>query len=90
MFAYMQCDWLTCYHASTTALAIKDRVLVYTCDPAVWGAKPHDLAAIAAWHMGMFAEANKHGREALALDPENERLQRNVEHYATKDELIAS
>ena len=56
---YTQKRWPDSYAAAMRALAIKDRDLVYTCDPAVWGAQPHDLAAIAAWHMGMKEVAAK-------------------------------
>ena len=48
LLAYKQKKWPESYAAAMRALAVKDRDLVYTCDPAVWGPQPHDLAAIAA------------------------------------------
>jgi len=43
---------------------------------------PHDLAAIACHHLGAHREAARYGAEALALDPENDRLKNNLTFYA--------
>ena len=77
--AYRQHQWAECYGAATSALAITDKELVYTVDPEVWGAKPHDLAAIAAYHLGLKDAAILHAENALKYDPENERLKSNLE-----------
>jgi hypothetical protein len=61
-----------------SALAIEHRELVYTVDPEVWGAMPHDYASIAAWHLGLKEEALRHGRIALDKEPGNERFVANV------------
>lgn len=80
--------WEECYSAATTALKIKDRQHVYTCDPEVWGALPHDYASIAAWNLGLLELAKKHAEGAVELDPTNERLVNNLqlikERLATK------
>lgn len=70
-----------------TALDIKNRELVYTVDPSVWGALPHDLAALAAWHLGLRDEAVKHGGAALAIEPTNPRLLQNFGYYSSKTEM---
>jgi tetratricopeptide (TPR) repeat protein len=75
---YRMARWLESYTCALRALAIKDRELVYTVDPAVWGAQPYDLAAIAAWNMGMKDLAAEHGAKAVELEPENERLKENL------------
>jgi hypothetical protein len=72
----MQHRWQECYGAAMRALSVRDRELVYTVDPAVWGAHPHDLAAISAWNLGMRDIAAEQGRLALDLEPENDRLKR--------------
>lgn len=77
--AYRQHQWAECYGAATSALAITNKELVYTVDPEVWGAKPHDLAAIAAYHLGLKDAAVLHAENALAHDPENERLKSNLD-----------
>lgn len=77
--AYRQHQWAECYGAAMSALAITDKELVYTVDPEVWGAKPHDLAAIAAYHLGLKDAAILHAENALKYDPENDRLKSNLE-----------
>lgn len=62
-----------------SALAITNREWVYTVDPEVWGALPHDYASIAAWHLGMHDEAKKHITIACDLAPDDERLKANKE-----------
>ena len=66
------------------ALAIKNREFVYTVDPAVWGAHPHDLAALAAWNLGMKEVAIEQGQIACDLDPNDQRLRENLLWYTGK------
>lgn len=75
---YTQARWQECYGAALRALAIKNREFVYTVDPAVWGAHPHDLVAIAAWNLGMKDVAAEHGQIAVDLDPNDNRLKENL------------
>jgi glycosyltransferase involved in cell wall biosynthesis len=81
MSYYRKSMWKECHHAATMALEIKSKELVYTCDPEVWGSKPHDLAAISAYNLGLRDEAIRHGAEAVKLSPDDERLARNLEYY---------
>jgi len=78
---YRQSRWPDCYAAAMRALAIKDKNLVYTCDPEVWGYQAHDWAAISAWHMGLHDVAREQGRMALDLAPDDARLNRNLRYY---------
>lgn len=80
--------WAECYGAAKSALAITDKQLVYTCDPEVWGAKPHDLCALAAWHLGLKEEAIEQGRVAVSMSDEP-RLKKNLEWYEGKEALAA-
>lgn len=82
MLYYRQHRWPDCYAASMRALEIKDKQLVYTCDPAVWGHWAHDLASISAWHMGMKEVALEQGKLALMHSPEDARLQANLAFMA--------
>lgn len=70
--------WAECYGAALSALAIKDRELVYTVDPEVWGAKPHDYASIAAWNLGMKDAAIEQCELALQHAPDDARLIENL------------
>jgi hypothetical protein len=80
---YRQQRWSESYAFALRALAIPDeaRELVYTVDPEVWGAKPYDYAAIAAWNLGLKSEARHYGRVALEKDPTDPRLKQNVAYY---------
>jgi hypothetical protein len=55
--------------------------LVYTVDPLVWGAKPWDFAAIAAFNLKMHDRSIELGEKAAELDPLDLRLQTNVKFY---------
>jgi glycosyltransferase involved in cell wall biosynthesis len=81
-FYYRREDWISCYAAAQRALNIKDRNYDYTVDPAAWGADAHDLAALSAYHIGMRFEATRQGKAALDLEPDNERLKRNLAYYS--------
>lgn len=82
MLYYRQGRWPDCYAAAMRALEIKDKQLVYTCDPAVWGHWAHDLASISAWNMGMKEVAMEQGRLALEHSPDDARLQANAAFMA--------
>ena len=76
-------QWQLSYNCATRALTIEDKALVYTMDPSVWGAKPHDLLALAAHNIGLRGEAAKHGALAVELAPSDPRLKSNLEFYSS-------
>ena len=78
LLMYRQSRWPESYAAAMRALAIRDRELVYTCDPEVWGAQPHDLASIAAWHLGLREIAIEQARLAVEKSPDDLRLRANL------------
>jgi hypothetical protein len=80
MLMYRQSRWEECYAFATRALRVTDRDLVYTCDPAVWGAQPHDLASISAWWLGLKDVALTQAKIAHELEPHDVRLKANVEY----------
>jgi len=77
MLTYRHGMWAESYAAAKSALQIKDKQLVYTMDPSVWGEKPWDLASIAAWNLGLRDEAIHHLDEAIKLAPDDARLLSN-------------
>lgn len=77
MFCYRRSLWVECYAAAKSALEIKDKALVYTMNPEVWGAQPWDLASIAAWNLGLKDEARQLLEEAIKLAPNDQRLLNN-------------
>ena len=84
MLMYRQNRWEECFAYATRALRITDRAMVYTCDPAVWGSQPYDLASIGAWNLGLIDLAIQHGEKAVELEPDNERLLGNLEWFTGK------
>lgn len=79
-------QWPECYAAAMRALSINKRELVYTADPASWGYLPHDLAAIAAWRLGLKDMALRQGQIAVEMEPNDERLQDNLLWYKGEKE----
>ena len=63
------------------ALEIRERSQTYINEAESWGAKPYDLAAVAAYYLGDLAKAEYYGRAALALAPEDSRLKSNLVYY---------
>jgi glycosyltransferase involved in cell wall biosynthesis len=79
--AYKRKDWQECYESAKQALTIKDKTLVYTMNPEVWTAQPHDYLAISAFYLGNKDEAITHGKIALEFEPDNTRLKENLNYY---------
>ncbi|MGM9619537.1 MAG: glycosyltransferase [Oscillospiraceae bacterium] len=76
---YEQKRWKSCLAAAETALGVQTRDESYLTEPEAWGAKPWDLAGIAAWNIGEKDKALYYAREAAKLEPGDERLRKNVE-----------
>lgn len=81
MCHYARKEWQQCLECAEQALTIKDKQLVYTMDPSVWGAKPHDLLAISAYHLNDKNKAIEQGTIAVELEPQDIRLQNNLKFY---------
>jgi len=86
---YRMSRWPESFGGAMTCLAITNREKCYTVDPSVWGAAPHDFAAVAAWNMGMRDIAIEQARRAIELAPEDMRLRRNLELMMPKKEDAA-
>lgn len=78
MLTYRQQRWEETFAFSMRALKIKDKQLVYTCDPAVWGHWAHDLASISAWRLGLKDIAIEQARLACEKSPDDKRLALNL------------
>lgn len=77
-------EWEECLLWAKRALEVSERPLSYMTEAEAWGPVAHDLAAVAAYNLGLFREADWHGMEALKLDPYDQRLVRNVGFYREK------
>lgn len=74
-------DWPAVYASCLKAFRVTQKPLDYLCEADAWGWLPHDLMAVAAYHLGEFDVAWEHGVEAVALNPNDERLQGNLRWY---------
>lgn len=82
--AYFAQDWHCCYYASTKCLSIVNPSKSYMYDSACWGSEPYDLAALAAYNLGYDKQAVIYGQQAVNLNPNDERLQGNLQYYLEK------
>jgi glycosyltransferase involved in cell wall biosynthesis len=80
-YLYENQTWDKCYKIALEALDIKEKPLDYLCEDFAWGALPSDLAAIAAYNLGMYKEALIYGKVAASYEPDNERLTNNLNYY---------
>ncbi len=76
---YDKRDHLGCYYAMTRALQVKDRTTTYICEPEAWGSRPADLAGVSAYWIGLKTEALELMKQALELNPTDERLVKNIQ-----------
>ena len=81
MFAAKRGEWSGSLFFAQKALGITERGRSYINEPESWGARAYDLAALAAYYLGLYASALAYGRQALAQEPENTRLQENLGFY---------
>jgi len=77
-YYYGQNNWGECYKNATKALEITNHPMDYTCNEDSWGWLPHDLASIAAWHLGLRQESLEHAQKAVDINPSDERLKNNL------------
>lgn len=80
---YERNDWPSCYSAAKRALTIQEKPLEYICDANAWGSAPYDMAAISSYRLGLYDEAVYFAGKALEYEPENSRLQKNLEFCIT-------
>ena len=77
---YGRQQWRQCLEAAESALEIKEKPLEYLCEAESWGAAPWDYAAIAAYNLGEYEKAAEYARNAVEIEPDNERLRSNVQY----------
>lgn len=82
--AYLRNDWLTVFYAASEALKITEKSNVYINMGYSWDHTPDDLKAIACYWLGMYNIALVHAERALSMEPDNKRLQRNLDFIKKK------
>ncbi len=78
LLLYTQEEWDGVLYFTQKALNIRERPHTYICEARAWGALPYDLRCQAYYHTGRPQLALESARAALALEPQDERLQGNV------------
>lgn len=79
LLLYQLRQWDGVLYFTECALAITHRPHTYICEAEAWGSLPHDLRAIALYHTQRYPQALEQARLALDLEPDNQRLQGNLE-----------
>lgn len=74
-------NWPGCLFYAEEACKILERPTDYLTEPQAWGSGPYDLAAVAAYNLGIYDHALYRGEQAVDQDPDNERLKDNLEFY---------
>jgi tetratricopeptide (TPR) repeat protein len=83
-FYYEQKRWKECNYSSKVAFGITEKTTGFMSESWAWGHMAADLIAVSAWQLENWEEANKFGKIALKLSPEDERLQQNLQFYRSK------
>ena len=74
---YTEETWDGVLYFTGCALAITRRPESYISEAAAWGSLPYDLRTMAYYHTGRIQKALAASESALALEPDNPRLQAN-------------
>lgn len=77
-YLYRTKDWQGCLAAAQSGMQIKDKQLVYTCDPRVWEEPLYDVASIAAWYLGDKKLALAYCETAAKMAPSDTRIDANL------------
>lgn len=78
---YEEGNWGGCWWACTEAMAITEKPLDYLCEAYAWGHTSYDLAALSAYHLGMYDKAVELGMVAVKMAPKDDRLANNWLFY---------
>lgn len=76
-----QKDWAQAYIAARRCLGITEKRTGFTQDPRAWDHNIYDIAALAAYNMGLYKESVRLGEEAVKMNPDDQRLKSNLEFY---------
>jgi glycosyltransferase involved in cell wall biosynthesis len=80
-FFHAERNWCDLFWACMSGLEKTRRTGSYLDEPAAWGYRLYDLAALACLHLGLTDQAIKWGSMALDLAPDDSRLSNNLGYY---------
>lgn len=75
---YDRQNWPGLVFMASCAVAVTQRPRTYITEGYAWGTLPWDYLSIGLWHLGQSAKAAEAARQALALAPDDKRLQNNL------------
>lgn len=81
--AYQQKNWSLVYCLTRQALSILEKSKNFANMGYAWDHTPEDLCSIACWNLKLMDEALEHARRAVELNPDNERLKKNLQLILT-------
>ena len=83
-YYYLEKQWAECNLVAKQALVFTEKPMEFLAEGWAWTHMADDLVAVSAWQLGDFTTALEHGLRALAISPDDERLQSNVKFYQGK------
>ena len=83
-YYYLEKQWPECNLVAKQALQFTEKPMEFLAEGWAWTHMADDLVAVSAWQLGDFKTALEHGLKALAISPDDERLQSNVKFYQGK------
>lgn len=83
-YYYLEKQWEECYLVAKQALQFTEKPMEFLAEGWAWTHMADDLVAVSAWQLGDYRTALIHGERALAISPDDERLQSNLKYYQGK------
>jgi len=83
-YYYVNQEWDACLLVAKKALEYDKKPMSFLSESWAWGSMADDLIAISSWQLGDFETAVKHGTKAVEINPNDERLVKNLEFYKEK------
>ncbi|WP_341444104.1 glycosyl transferase family 2 [Sporobacter termitidis] len=89
-FGYLEGNWPLVFLMTEKGLGITERPGSYLTEPESWGYSFYDLGAISAYRLGMYEKSYRYAEIACETEPNNPRLEKNLELIGTKLEEVQS
>ena len=77
-------QWKECNKVAKIALTKTEKATEFMVEAWAWTHMADDLVAVSAWNLEDWQEAYEHGKRAVEITPEDERLQTNLKFYKEK------
>jgi len=81
---YNSQQWEECNTVAKIALKITTKPTEFLSEGWAWTHMADDLVAVSAWQLENWEEAYQHGKKAVEISPEDERLAMNLKFYHEK------